>query len=62
MAGIEAEATGLGGVLRITWVADDLAHMLEHCHTKEPHRQRCRDNAQVLSDHSRNIFSLHWGG
>jgi len=36
MAGAEAEAPELGGVLRITWAADGLAHVLEHCQTDEP--------------------------
>jgi hypothetical protein len=35
MADAEAEATGLSGVLRITWVADDLAHVLQHSQTDE---------------------------
>jgi hypothetical protein len=35
MAGAKAEAAGLSGVLRITWVADDLAHVLEHSQTDE---------------------------
>jgi hypothetical protein len=35
MAGAKAEAAGLSGVLRITRVADDLAHVLEHSQTDE---------------------------
>jgi hypothetical protein len=35
MAGAEAEATGLSGMLRITWVADDLAHVLQHSQADE---------------------------
>jgi hypothetical protein len=35
MADVETEATGFGGVLRITWVADDLAHILQHSQTDE---------------------------
>jgi hypothetical protein len=35
MAHAEAEAAGLSGVLRITWVADDLAHVLQHSQTDE---------------------------
>ena len=35
MADVEAEAARLSGVLRITWVADDLAHVLEHSETDE---------------------------
>jgi hypothetical protein len=27
---------GLTGVLRLTWVQDNLAHVLEHCETDEP--------------------------
>ncbi len=27
---------GLSGVLRMTWVRDQLAHVLEHCDTDEP--------------------------
>jgi hypothetical protein len=29
-------AAGPGGVLRLTWVRDRLAHVLEHCDTDEP--------------------------
>jgi hypothetical protein len=35
MTGAEAEATGLSGVLRISWVADNLAHVLQHSQTDE---------------------------
>ena len=30
------EGPGLGGVLRLTWVTDHLAHVLEHSQTDEP--------------------------
>ena len=33
MTGIPA---GPDGVLRLTWVRDQLAHVLEHCNTDEP--------------------------
>ena len=29
-------AAGPGGALRLTWVRDQLAHVLEHCDTDEP--------------------------
>ena len=29
-------AAGPGGVLRLTWVRDQLAHVAEHCDTDEP--------------------------
>jgi hypothetical protein len=29
-------AAGPGGVLRLTWVRDRLAHVLEHCDNDEP--------------------------
>jgi hypothetical protein len=29
-------APGLSGVLRMTWLHDDLAHVLEHAETDEP--------------------------
>jgi hypothetical protein len=35
MTGTEAEATGLSGVLRITWVTDNLAHVLQHSQSDE---------------------------
>jgi TrwC relaxase len=28
--------TGLGGILRMTWMQDGLEHVLEHCETDEP--------------------------
>ena len=36
MAGTGTEGTGLGGVLRLTWVTDHLAHVLEHSQSDEP--------------------------
>ena len=36
MTGTGTEATGLSGVLRLTWVTDQLAHVLEHSQTYEP--------------------------
>src|ERR1700691_406813 len=35
MAGAAAEAAGLSRVLRITWGADDRAHLLQHSQTDE---------------------------
>lgn len=35
-AGIEISGAGLSGVLRMTWMQDDLAHVLEHCDVDEP--------------------------
>jgi hypothetical protein len=34
--GISSEGAELGGTLRLTWVTDDLAHVLEHSRTDEP--------------------------
>ena len=36
MAGAGIEGAGLRGVMRMTWVCDHLAHVLEHCRTDEP--------------------------
>ena len=36
MAGGRIEGAGLRGVMRLTWVEDHLAHILEHCGTDEP--------------------------
>jgi hypothetical protein len=36
MAGGGIEGAGLRGVMRMTWVQDHLAHVLEHCQTDEP--------------------------
>jgi hypothetical protein len=36
MAGGRIEGAGLRGVMRLTWVEDDLAHVLDHCGTDEP--------------------------
>jgi hypothetical protein len=36
MAGTGIEAAGLRGAMRMTWVCDHLAHVLEHCETDEP--------------------------
>jgi hypothetical protein len=36
MAGGGIEGAGLGGAMRMTWVSDHLAHVLEHCQTDEP--------------------------
>ncbi len=35
MTDIAISGTGLTGVLRLTWVRDDLAHVLDHSHTDE---------------------------
>jgi hypothetical protein len=35
MTPIAITGIGLRGVLRITWVNDDLAHVLDHSHTDE---------------------------
>jgi hypothetical protein len=35
MAAISITGMGLTGVVRMTWVQDDLAHVLEHAHTDE---------------------------
>ena len=35
MADISIDGAKLSGVLRLTWVADDLAHVLEHSQTDE---------------------------
>jgi hypothetical protein len=35
-ANIEITGAGLSGVLRMTWLQDGLAHVLEHCETDEP--------------------------
>src|SRR5580700_3571154 len=36
MTGTETESGELGGVLRLTWVTDHLAHVLEHSQSDEP--------------------------
>jgi hypothetical protein len=36
MAGTGIEGAGLSGVLRLTWVSDHLAHVLEHSQADEP--------------------------
>ena len=36
MAGGRIEGAGLRGVMRLTWVEDHLAHVLDHCETDEP--------------------------
>ena len=36
MRGTGTERTELGGVMRLTWVADHLAHVLEHSQSDEP--------------------------
>ena len=36
MTAIAISSMGLTGVLRLTWVHDNLAHVLEHCETDEP--------------------------
>ena len=36
MANVEITGAGLSGVLRMTWMHDGLAHVLEHCETDEP--------------------------
>ena len=35
MTAIAIDGTGLTGVLRLTWVQDNLAHVLDHSHTDE---------------------------
>jgi hypothetical protein len=35
MTAISIAGTGLTGTLRITWVRDNLAHVLDHSHTGE---------------------------
>jgi hypothetical protein len=45
-------AAGPGGVLRLTWVRDRLAHVLEHCEVDEPSGTwtglACPDHGQAL--------------
>ena len=36
MAGAGTGGTKLSGVMRMTWLSDHLAHVLEHCETDEP--------------------------
>ena len=36
MTAIAISGMGLTGVLRLTWVHDNLAHVLEHCEADEP--------------------------
>ncbi len=36
MAGTGIEGAGLSGTMRMTWLSDHLAHVLEHCETDEP--------------------------
>jgi hypothetical protein len=44
--------TGLGGILRMTWMQDGLEHVLEHCETDEPSGtwtgQACPDHQLAL--------------
>ena len=48
MTSTSITAPGLSGVLRMAWVRDDLAHVLEHADTDEPSGTRiglaCRDH------------------
>ena len=36
MTALAFTGMGLTGVLRLTWVHDNLAHVLEHCEVDEP--------------------------
>ena len=36
MTALAITGMGLTGVLRLTWVHDNLAHVLEHCEADEP--------------------------
>ncbi len=36
MTATSISGAGPSGVLRMTWVGDQLAHVLEHCDTDEP--------------------------
>src|SRR5258707_12233170 len=36
MAGGRIEGAGMRGVMRLAWVEDHLAHVLDHCETDEP--------------------------
>ena len=48
MTSTSITAPGLSGVMRMTWVHDDLAHLLEHAETDEPSGtwtgKACRDH------------------
>ena len=52
-------APGLSGVLRMTWVHDDLAHVLEHADTDEPSGTwtglACRDHDLALGGDIDNV-------
>lgn len=52
-------APGLGGILRMTWVHDDLAHILEHADTDEPSGSwtglACRDHDLPLGGDVDNV-------
>jgi len=53
------KAPGLSGVLRMTWVHDDLAHVLEHADTDEPAGSwtglACRDHRLELGGDVDNV-------
>jgi hypothetical protein len=53
MTSTSITAQGLSGVLRMTWVHDDLAHVLEHAETDEPSGTwtglACRDHDLPLA-------------
>ena len=55
--------TGLGGVLRMTWMQDGLEHVLEHCGTDEPSGtwtgQACPDHRLALGSDVDNATLAH---
>jgi hypothetical protein len=58
MAGGRIEGAGLRGVMRLTWVEDHLAHVLDHCETDEPSGTwtglACQDHGLALGGHVDN--------
>jgi hypothetical protein len=59
MTSTSITAPGLSGVLRMTWVHDDLAHVLEHAETDEPPGTwtglACRDYGLALGGDDDNL-------
>jgi TrwC relaxase len=63
MTSTSITAPGLSGVLRMTWVHDDLAHVLEHAETDEPSGTwtglACRDHELPLGGDVDNVTLRH---
>src|ERR1700745_1328581 len=59
MAGSRIEGAGLRGVMRLTWVEDHLAHVLDHGETDEPSGAwtglACQDHGLALGGDVDNV-------